>query len=265
MGSHAKVVFTDYNGQDDRYVRFLDGYPNTEDGFFGNFPRGPRAYMLDTYVRRLALVEDDRVDRLDYYYKYHIDLGKRTVSIDSRDHSPVITLSFADAIKQFAYPDYTEEHTGSPSLIDAGNTLFEVLFPLMIRIVNKTVSYPHLSRHYEPLGILLCEDENTYRFQPWTYNLYYSEELTIDAMSDLRKIVFLKKVKDTRSNNEIPFAYRIFLDEEGFSLPCLNESFRYNQTIPSSVLEEEANLAAERIAKGTPERGEIQIGVTLKR
>jgi hypothetical protein len=86
-------------------------------------------------------------------------------------------------------------------LSDAENTLFEVLFPLILKIINKAVSFPHLSRHYEPLGVILCEDVNTYRFQPWTYNLYYFEELTIDAMSDLCKIVFLKKVKDTRNKS----------------------------------------------------------------
>jgi len=259
MGSHAKVVITDYDGRSHNYVRFLDGYPGTADGFFGNFPRGSHSYRLDTFVRRLTLKERNDVDRLDYSYAYNIDLVERTVSIDSCDHTPVVKYSFEEAIKTYAYPDYCEEHPGSPSLSDAENTLFEVLFPLILKIINKAVSFPHLSRHYEPLGVILCEDVNTYRFQPWTYNLYYFEELTIDAMSDLCKIVFLKKVKDTRSNKEISFAYRIFLDEERFSLPCLNESFRYNQTIPSSVLEEEANLAAERIANIAPEREDIQI------
>ena len=219
MGSHAKVVITDYDGRSHNYVRFLDGYPDTADGFFGNFPRGSHAYRLDTFVRRLTLKERNDVDRLDYYYAYNINLVERTVSIDSCDHSPVVGYSFEEAIKAYAYPDYTEAHPGSPSLSDAENILFEVLFPLILKIINKAVSFPHLSRHYEPLGVMLCEDSNTYRFPAWIYNFYYNEDLTKDALSDVSYIIFLKKFKDKRNNSEISVSYRIAMEEKRFYLP----------------------------------------------
>ena len=265
MATVADFQITDYDGQNHRFYRFLDGYPCDRMGVFASFPLGNHDFCLETYVRRLALEQSDRNYWTDVSYR--MDLSTRMVEVSSGCYEDFnFKGSFEEAIRRYSDENYSEKDAISlfPRTDDLENLLGRGLidgFWDMIRAIKREI--PELEYdYYEPRIIQIGDNPIFYVAKDFvkfpSCEMNQNIKAIEDAMLNARRLGLKTYFQNTITNDFFMLNYMITLERDGYILPLTREYIPYDQEIGREIKDEELEMIVEVIKRRNFKTARVQ-------
>lgn len=256
MATTAYFQISDYDGRTHEFYRFLDGYPCEGAGVFANFPLGDHDFCLDTYIRRLALEKSDK----DYWtdVSYMIDLKTRTVEVSSGCYKDFnFKGSFEEAIRHFAYSDYSERDAlaSFPQRSDVqkfiGPHTIDGLWNI-IRAIKKEI--PQLQYENHELRIIeIGDNPRFYLSQDFigfpSCEMNRNRMALKDAMMNARRIGLKTYFTNTVADKSFTMNYMIRLVQDGYILPLTQAYIPYKQRVSDELMKLELKMIVEMIKR----------------
>lgn len=261
MGVLGYFKITDYQGQEHEYYRFGDAHPSDYSGIFANFPQGDRDFCLETYVRRLRLEKSNRDYIVDVSYK--MDLRSRRIEVSSGCFEDIdFKGSFEEAIRHFAYEDYSEKEALSlfPKMSDLKRILYSGFlddFWLIVKAVSAEI--PWLKYDIDSNSLLYVGDNILfYLYQDYIdfpyFIMNFNPKASEDAYANARRVGVKLYFDNTISNQKVPIFYMLIVTSDGYVLPLTQRFIRYGEGIPDRVKEEELKMLIMMIKESDPKR-----------